>query len=582
MQRFFGPFSQRALLLAVLALLSLAGCGGGGATSIADSNSPGVTDGRALPAGTALPEIPTDSMQTSSTHSATEAGTQEYTGSGAALMNYSGGVIMGDSLELTSTMDSVAWALYHVGGLEGMHISEFNLQLQLAGEGTEAGIGVSNYSGGTWQWLTFTSESEVAVDLRHNQNRLVSLLGHLYWVVVVPAGGGTVTIDSASLLVDDAGGWLPGRGNALFASKNRPGFVRLVWADSAGALSYELWRRPVDRPGQRNGQENLTEFSLLAETEDNTFDDFDVVPKAWYEYEVRAINDEGAGEFSRSAFGFAAAPVGAEDDYSGWGTIRAINAGGITLDMEEHSSYWAFDAQTEFFAGDGSVVPPDYFTIGMFVFVAGELPDAAGPPLALSVTEVTPDDDEDPVAHDASAKGVIVELASDSLVLDPDWPAAEENLTFILEPTTEFFDREGTPVDATYFMAGMRVMVRAYFDEADQRIATAVMEARDKHDDDDDYGAMLPVAGTITALDESSIAVTTMLGDVTVAALTKHTLWFDLDGNKTDASMFAVGDLAILYAFQKPGGIFALGVQEYDGISIPPPPFSPPGGGNHL
>jgi hypothetical protein len=568
-----------SILLAVLAIFWLASCGGGAAglsTGAASGGQTAVSDARALPAGTAVPDLPTDILQSTGARSASEVGTQEYTGSGPALMNYTGGVVQGDRLVLTSTTDSIAWALYHVDGLQGLHVSQLGVSLQFGAADFKCGIGASNYSFGVWKWLSYSDQAETVIDLSHNGHRLVSLLGHLYWVVVVPAGEHTLTIDKASLVIDNDGGWMPGEGNFLFASKGLPSEIDLEWGVSAGATSYELYRREAMKPGHGGDGTPPPDFVLLATTDTTTYVDTDIMLGVWYEYRVRPLNADGAGDYSHPALGIARDPNAPAPDFSGWGKIAQITATGITLDMRGHSRYWTLNEATEIFAADGSTVTLDYFQPEMFVFVKGELPDAAAPPVALSIMEVT-EHGHNPVPHDASACGTIATIAADSLVLTPDWPKAADNLTFVLNAETAYFDKTGTPVDAAYFTAGMRVLVRAIFDADGQRIAKAVMEARDPGQGGGDCHPPL-IAGAISALDATSITVTNSAGTVVAVATNPQTRWLALDGTPLDPTAFAVGDTVVVFTAPGQGGPMAIAVQKYDGVTLPPPP-PPPGGG---
>jgi hypothetical protein len=580
------------MLLAVLALIWLAGCGGGGATGLSsDTSSSGnssASDVRALPTGTAVPDIPSDTLQSTSTRGVSDVGTQEYTGSGSALLNYVGGEVQGDSLVLTSTADSIAWALYHVDGLEGLHVSQLSASTQLGAEDFKYGIGASNYSSGVWKWLAYTDQAEPTIDLSHNGHRLVSLLGNLYWVFVVPAGGHTLTVDKSSLVIDDKDGWMPGMGNYLFASKGLPSEIDLEWGVSAGATSYELYRREATKPDHGDDGAILPEFALLATTDATTYVDTAVTVGVWYEYKVRPLNDEGAGDYSHSALGVAADPNAAAPDFSGWGKITAITATGITLDMRRGSSYWTLNEATEYIAADGSTATLDYFQPDMFVFVKGELPDAAAPPVALSITEVTGqghNSGHNQVQQDASACGALTEIGTDSLVLTPDWPKAADNLTFVLTTDTAYFDKTGAPVEAAYFTAGLRVFVRATFDADGLRVAKAVMEARDENPGGGGGGGNCNpalVAGAITALDDASITVTDSAGTAFTVGLTAETLWLALDGAPLDPTQFAVGDTVVVFTVPNPDDPVAFAVQKYDGTSLPEPPSHPGGGGGGM
>jgi hypothetical protein len=572
-----------AMLLAVLAMFWLAGCGGGGATTTGLTSGAvnSASDVRALAAGAAVPALPADTLAASSARGASDVGAQEYTGSGAALVNYSGGEVQGDSLVLTSTADTIAWALYHVSGLDGLHVSQFGISMQFSAEGSKAGLGVSNYSGGVWKWLTYTDQAETTIDLSRNQHRLISLLGNLYWVVVVPAGGASVTVDKASLLIDDAEGWLPGMGNYMFASKGLPGEIDLEWGISAGATSYEIYRREATQPGcHGGGAENSAQFALLATAGTNTYIDTAVTPAVWYEYKVCPLNEEGAGDFGHPALGVASDPSGASWDYSGWGKISAITAGGITLEMPRGSCYWTLNAGTLYFAADGTAATADHFAAGMFVFVGGQFSDPTAPPVALTVTEVTERGQHNPVAHDASACGVVAEIGAEALVLTPDWPKAAEDLTYVLNADTTYFDRDGNPVEAAYITVGMRVQVRADFDADGQRIATAVIEAREGRIGGGGDQPALP-AGAITALDETSITITDDAGVAFTAALNPQTQWLGLDGAALDATQFALGELVVILAAPGHGAPVALAVHKYDGVNLPAfPAPPPPNGGN--
>jgi hypothetical protein len=204
--------------------------------------------------GTALPSIPDElSVTGASTGSAGRSVSDVQNYSGASFIQAAGATVDGDTVVLQSTATEVAWALYAISGLQGMYTAGFSISATPGGEGQDYSVGVSNFSDGRWHYFITSSESQVAVDLKPNSKRLISLLGNLYYVVVV-SGGNSVTVNNAALDVSatPAGSnpERPGRPLGLFASQGES-VETLAWLADPNAVSYEIYRRESHR-GPRN------------------------------------------------------------------------------------------------------------------------------------------------------------------------------------------------------------------------------------------------------------------------------------------------------------------------------------------
>jgi hypothetical protein len=251
-------------------LLAVAGCGGGAGTtslpasgasspaaSTATTTGSAASSGTILPAGSALPTLP-DELSSSASSSGSRVSSSAMARSASDVQNYpgasfiqaAGATVDGDTVVLQSTSTEVAWALYQISGLQGMYTASFSISATPGGDGQQYSVGASNFSDGRWQYFINSSDSQVDVDLRPNTKRLISLLGNLYYVVVV-SGGDSVTVNSAALDVsstppDGSAPERPGCPLGLYASRGES-VETLAWLADPNATSYEIYRRVSNR-----------------------------------------------------------------------------------------------------------------------------------------------------------------------------------------------------------------------------------------------------------------------------------------------------------------------------------------------
>jgi len=580
-------------LLTALVLVWLAACAGGasnsgpGAASVGSQSTGAADNQRSLAAGSALPALPSDLQPGASQRQTSDATTLEFTGSGPALVQYSGGTADGDNLVLTSTADAVAWALYRADGLQGLRVTGFTLLTAPETADTSYGVGLSDFSFMHWEWMAYTTQSEVTFDLSQNNHRRISRLGNLYWVVAVPAGGYTVTVQKAQIAADDSGGSLPGGGNFIFASTGLPGYIEVQWGTIDGVTSYELYRREASLPpggGRRCGPDDPggtpgPEFDLIATVQDAIYQDTTVTSNVWYEYKIRAVNDQGEGGFSPPAIGIARDPNSTGANVAACGKVASITADAIaiTLMRDGTTQSWKLTADTKFVAKDGSTVDWTYFQPDMFVHLEGTSEDPAGLyPVATLVAELDanalPPIPPPHHGHGAPGFGTITEYTADHVQITTDG-FFTQTLDFALIDDTTYFDEQGNPVTHDYFSVGMRAFVRGKAADDGTLVADAVCAAREHGGGGPGQPppppgppppGLPPVLGAISDLTDASLTVADDAGTSHVFIVDDHTMWIGQNGEILDPSKFTAGERVVVLSMQVPDGILALVVHECD------------------
>jgi len=473
-----------AVLVALLSILFLAACGGAStritpAAGGTDASDSAKVDSRALALGVAIPALPAD-LGVAADRSASSAGSFEFTGTGDALLNYSGGTIDGDNLILTSSADEEAWAMYRAGGLDGLWVTTFGL-LTIPGDlDTTYYVALGDFTKQTWDWNITTKLPEVDYDLHDNNMRLVSSLGYMYWVVAVPAGGKSVTVQLAKIIAEEQpvpNPWRPGGGNLIFASQGIPGVIHVEWGAIDGATGYELYRRLAAfdpmlgrDPGGDPAQEG--DFELLATLGDNFYEDADVVAFQPYEYKVRAINEQGYGDYSEIAWGWAGPADGGGGqppdigDASAPGEITAYAEDSLTLNafwpdpnaqMKELT--FVLNADTVYLDETGQSVGWDYFAVGDHVFVQamfGENEERIA--LAVMADRCDGGGNPPPPPDNPPFVGTITQLDDTTIsILDP--RIGEEPIIFGWGADTAWVLADGTPGSYADFAVGDFVMI---------------------------------------------------------------------------------------------------------------------------
>jgi hypothetical protein len=570
------------LLLVILVLSCLASCGGGSASSGLDNTlSSGQTgvdtkDTRSLAIGSSLPSLPANLKPSSGSRTTSSATQLDFTGSGSALVQYAGGAVDGDNLVLTSTADNVAWAMYKADDLFGLRVTSFSLTTQPGSEDTYYGIGLSNFTFGRWQWQQYTNLADVSFDLAGSHHRLTNMSGHLYWVVAVPKGGFTVTVNSASIAVDDQDTWLPGGGNFMFASHGLPGVVELQWGTIDAATSYELYRREASGPPGDPNDANDAEFALLATVDTTYYEDTSVTPNVWYEYKVCAANDNGEGGFSATAFGIAREADSGGAVVNACGKIVSITADAVSIEMMRDGSakVWILTADTQYASLDGTAVDVSYFQPDMFVSIRGSSEDPAGLyPVANLMVEL--DADALPPLppphhgrHDSSF-GTITEYTADHVQITTDG-FFTKTFDYVITADTVYMNEQGEAVTFDYFSVGMRAFIKGATNSEGTLTAQAICAERAVDGggqpggppQDPHQPGLPPFIGAIDSITDTLLAVTNAEGVAQSYIINDHTQWIGADGAPLDATQFAAGETVLVLAMATPDGNIALVVHK--------------------
>jgi hypothetical protein len=567
-------WSLAALL--TVCLLLLASCGGAAGSDLSggsalDSDNGSKTDSRALPLGAPLPQLPVELAQAESSRGTSLVGEHTYPGSGAALLNYSGGVIESDSLILTSSETEEAWAMYRADDLANLWVTVLGVLTVPGDLDTTWYTAVSNFTNGTWDWVIESKLPEIDCNLRDNPFRLVSPLGNLYWVVAVPAGGKTLEIQLSKVLTEqfNGGGWLPGGEQFLFASQGLPAVVELQWGEADGQAGYEVWRReapapqgdpsdPLNRP-PGGGDPTGPEFVKIADVTGNSFSDYEAVFWQPYEYKVRALNDRGFGGFSNVALGWAADPAGGGDpnqgDASACGQISVYTDTALQLVLPDGDGFFNdkldfnLTADTIYIDRLGNEVDHGYFSVSMQVFVMAEF-DANGYRNALAVME-----DCRGGGNENFAVGAITILAPGQLQIAE--PQTGVQYDFSYDELTLWLDSTGNELTPDEFTLGDEVAV-TYAVNPDGNYALQVQQ----YGGGNPGGGQFDISGEITNIGQEFIDVNCDPGLAYHLLTGPDTLWFDENGNEISPENFQVGDYVGVTVLERAdGSLFALVVR---------------------
>jgi hypothetical protein len=193
----------------------------------------------------------------------------------------------------------LGYALYQMSGLGDGRPLSLNVEC-LAGEfGDGYFIGIADYTRARWAWFGPVKLPEFQLDLGKNDHRYVTQLGNLYFILVCPPA--TTIIHSRSTVVMGTAGSgdqvPPGVAHGVRASDG--GFdhqIRVDWEPGAGAVGYEVWKRPAFEGSL---------WQQIAVVPENHFADNQVPNNRLFYYRVRPINDRGPAEFSNTDAGYA-------------------------------------------------------------------------------------------------------------------------------------------------------------------------------------------------------------------------------------------------------------------------------------
>jgi hypothetical protein len=519
------PAPRKPWLLAVMLLAlvwALASCGGS-ASSLNPGGAP-TGDSRILPLGSALPTLPDGVRSRETPNRGTSrrvSALQPY--NGADFIAASGATVEGTSVLLQSSADDIAWALYKAEGLAGKDVTRFAIETQPGGLEQQYSVGISNFTDNRWEYYITTSLPEMDVDLSEDTRKLISILGNLYYVVVV-SGGDSVRVDTAWLDIVEGGEYAPGVPQGLAASYDQPDSISLWWLESAGATSYEIYRRAAAFPGG-GGEE---EYVQVGTSDAPFFQDFMVEKGVGYEYRVTASNAYGTSDYSEPVFGIAG--DGGEDpreEYEfAFGPIEALDDSSITVEGKT----FAHDEFTYWFNAWGLPVDSSEFAVGDTVYVDGVVEEDG----SLTAFYVSSADDWSDDYYEW-ANGEVEAVDAGSIKVG--------GLTFTFNEYTWFTDMWGNQVDVSFFEVGDIVYVEGIYDEAGVLVATYVMESFDND--------MLYFEGEVAGIDATTLA----LADGTSFVHDANTKFYDANGMETTWEGILLGDYIYANALEEGGNL---------------------------
>ncbi|MEZ5337084.1 MAG: PQQ-binding-like beta-propeller repeat protein [bacterium] len=176
---------NRWTLLLAAVLLMLAGCGGtapaGGPAQTA--GQPVLNPASGLPAMLELPAIPQERAASYSPAKSLN---------GAQFMEQQGGLVISDSLLLSSAAGHISWSIYGLRGFSGLH----RISLEVRDNGTDSyWLAIADYGSGSWKFSGPHASSTVMDQSLPGQ---LSPLGNIY-VAVVSHDGANAIIDRLEL-----------------------------------------------------------------------------------------------------------------------------------------------------------------------------------------------------------------------------------------------------------------------------------------------------------------------------------------------------------------------------------------------
>lgn len=305
-----------AILAIVAVALVLSACGGGGSLTGAAPDATGVTSDGVLAlvgststnAWDGLPSIPLDNSDAD--RAASDAGNPDFVGVlGKDYIQMDGGYVDGDSLVLENYPDTepgdpldnpkyLAYGLYRIGGQFGQRPLSLNIECLPGGLGEGYFVGVADYTSANWQWFGPVSLPEFELDLKGVDHQLVTHLGNMYFMIVVPPGNSAVHSRSVLITGPADPHTQPGIPNHLVASDGQfPEKVVLDWIGGNGAGEYQIFRRPVwgDHP----------EWKPLGTSTETHYVDEPLPDYKMFYYRVRSTNAAGESQWSNVDSGFA-------------------------------------------------------------------------------------------------------------------------------------------------------------------------------------------------------------------------------------------------------------------------------------
>lgn len=300
------------VLAFILVALLISACGGGmGAVPGADSTSSDPV--LALVAAdndawSSLPAVPLEDGEEAK--AAADAEDLGFTGVlGKDFIQMDGGYIDGDSLVLENYPDTepgdplddpkyLAYGMYKISGLFGQRPLSLNIECIPGGLGEGYFIGVADYTMANWKWFGPTALPEYELDLRGTDHQLVTHLGNMYFMIVVPPGNSAVHSRTVLITGPANPGTHPGIPHHLVASDGRLAErVALDWIGGNAASEYQVFRRSA-------WGENL-EWQMIGTTTDTHYVDEPLPDYKMFYYRVRSSNAAGESQWSNVDSGFA-------------------------------------------------------------------------------------------------------------------------------------------------------------------------------------------------------------------------------------------------------------------------------------
>ncbi|GEM_PF-2222184 len=300
-----------ALVISVLSLTIFAACGGGA----------GLTTGGELDGGesaiisesdgggwSGLPEIPLD---TEEDRAASEA--DDGYGFGGVLgkdyIQMQGGSVDGDALVLENypevdpdagveLPDELSYGMYRISGLAGQRPLSLNIECIPGGLGEGYFVGIADYTTAQWRWFGPVSFPEAELDLYLVNHQLVTHLGNMYFMIVVPPGNSAIHSRSIVITGPSEPGTHPGIPHHLVATDGQLAEkVGLEWIGGNGASTFEVFRRAA--------WGDNTEWAKIGETTESRYIDQPLPDYRMFYYRVRSLNEAGESRWSNVDSGFA-------------------------------------------------------------------------------------------------------------------------------------------------------------------------------------------------------------------------------------------------------------------------------------
>ncbi|MBN2083466.1 carboxypeptidase regulatory-like domain-containing protein [bacterium] len=299
-------------LLGILFIVMVGGSCGGGGTLVSDSALATDPVLAALADETnsswnELPEIPQDTDAERDVSDSTE---YDFTGVlGKDYIQMDGGYVDGNTVVLENYPDYdpggdleapnvLSYAMYRISGLSGQRPLSLNIECIPGGLGEGYFVGIADYTDANWRWFGPVSLPECELDLYEIDNQLVTHLGNMYFMIVLPPGNSAV--HSRSIVITGAAdpGTHPGVPHHLVATDGQLAEkIGLDWIGGNAATKYEIFRRAAWGPH--------TEWHLIDTTTETHYVDAPMPDYLLCYYRVRSVNAAGESTWSNIDSGFA-------------------------------------------------------------------------------------------------------------------------------------------------------------------------------------------------------------------------------------------------------------------------------------